>query len=172
MRLVILALAAVLASCGVRDVAYNPSKFRVSGPIVPPDIIMPAGARAGTVVRGLHIGDAAGPVEDLCCWINDTASFSVRKQPHQEFLRVGAYVPETDAFKHTPQVLSVQFSSGEVVVLPSFGPGMHAATVRLPRDIAAAKGPLELRFRARSRYVPPDLPTSHFAALLVSVYFR
>jgi hypothetical protein len=171
-RLLWLFVVLAVTGCGVRDVKYNPSHYRTTGVLAPPDVKLPAGVQAGDVVRGLHVLSADAPTEELCCWIDTHASLAVAKAPLQTSLHIGAYVPEVQAFKSHAQKVTVTFPNGRTISVPPMKPGMNAKVVAVPPQIVRESGPVQLRLSVAYPYFPGGAASKPYGVLLLSLYFE
>lgn len=166
-------LAVALASgCGPRDRAYDPSNFKISGPIVPYGVV--TGPSGKPSYRGIYAEDAAKSLS--CCWIAPRASFFVEKRAPAKELVAGIFLPNVPAFAGgatmtfrigtpKPSVYRVAVRAGQ-------------QTVRLPLApaIARAAGRVPVTIESSVDYVPAQrgdgADTRRLGAVLLYVYFQ
>lgn len=162
-------MALALFGCGVRDDAYNPSRFHLHpGALVPPDIVFRKPVQSGDVIGGLHLGGTDDPTTSLCCWVDSRATVTVSKKSGDDTLHIGVYVPETEPSHRNSQRWRIAAPAGIALSSPALHPGMNAIALPLPNILTRLKGRIPLAIRISNR---PGVTPKQNAAVLVSAYF-
>ncbi len=170
----LLSLLVSLSGCGPRDAAYNPSHFRLRGPFVPAEAVLPRGAKPGAEIDGIYV---AGDDSLTCCLIAPHASLLVRKEGPASKLCINVYVPEEGPFLKRAQSLSISLDRvpGHIA-LPNLVEGPDERCVPIPAVLRMKRGEIAVRLDSGIDYVPSKAgvsgDTEHYGLVLLSIYFE
>jgi len=143
----------LLSACGPRDDKYNPTHFAVVGPVVPAEVVLPAGLKRGETFGGLHPSwDANG----ICCTADPQLDLPVSKSTTGPALHAYVYLAASQAATR----LAITFSDGTKELTAPLKAGFAHAVVLVPLSLRAVKGVIRVRIAS---------PSGPFT--LVSVYF-
>ena len=161
----LVAAMALPAACGPRDDRYNPSHYRFTGVLAPPDVVLPKGADPASGLIPKTSGTAGA-----CCWITKHARILVGKHVDAHSLRLTMYIPSVPLFEEHPQQLTIRCRGCTTFVSKPLGPGFHTIRIALPGSLRARRGTIPVSIDARIDYTPA--PAAHYAVILLSVYFE
>lgn len=160
--------------CAARDTVYNPSHFRWSGQLVPPDIVLQEGGPAGTTTDGLYAENAADDSSSICCWIKPHATLRIVKRDAATTLRIGAWIPDNHRFRTHPQELRIRFNGFGPARSVRLQPGVNNLRLDLPPALAKRRG--EFVITVDSKYDLKEGPVNpgdlRYGVLVPSVYFE
>jgi hypothetical protein len=148
----------LLAGCGPRNDAYNPSHFTVHAVVAPPDVAVPSGwTNAAFNFNGLYVE----PPDALsCCWIATQATLYVRKHGPADKLVAGFWVPNLPAFANGQRVKIALPGETHTPWRELDANGATAVTIALPPALRNASGIVPVRIDSESAFVPNHYPAA------------
>lgn len=165
----VFAVAALfLVGCGTpRDARYAPKELKLSGSVLPREIIADSKETSG--IYPLSATDESGA---MCCWMAIHARALVAHPSHSRKLIAYVYIPEVKPFQEHAQSLAISLPKvREYKSFAALGPGFHRLVVNTPR-LFAVSAPQIVTFDASVRFVPLGVKGPRYGVLLVSVYFE